>query len=107
MPIKHDLMWMMETSDVETDVINTKYDMINHGPCISIEEDVKLTDDVNHAFNAINSEEIDAPAKRSMFASSECSNVEKCPVCGVSLSHLKSLKSRVNLPFVGSKVRYP
>ena len=59
MPIKHDLMWMMETTDVETDVINTKYDMINHGPCISIEEDVKLTDDVNHAFNAINSKEID------------------------------------------------
>ena len=34
----------METTDVETDV--TKYDMDNHGPCISIEEDVKLTDDV-------------------------------------------------------------
>ena len=30
MPIKHDLMWMMETTDVETDV--TKYDMDNHGP---------------------------------------------------------------------------
>ena len=40
-------------------------------------------------FNAINSKEIDALAKRSMFALSGCSNVEKCPVC-VSLSHLKS-----------------
>ena len=59
--------------------------MDNHGPCITIEEDVKLTDDVNHVFNAINSKEIDAPAKRSMFALSGCSNAEKCPV--VSLSH--------------------
>ena len=83
---------MMETTDVEIDV--TMYDMHNHGPCISIEEDVKLTDDVNHAFYAINSKEIDAPTKRSMFALSGCSDVEKCPVCGVSLSHLKSLKFR-------------
>ena len=65
MPIKHDLMWMMETTDVETDV--TKYDMDNHGPCITIEEDVKLTDNVNYAFNAINSKEIDAPAKCSLY----------------------------------------
>ena len=32
----------------------------------------------------------------SMFALSGCSDVEECPVGGVSLSHLKSLKSRVN-----------
>ena len=43
--------------DVETDVTN--YDMDNHGPCITIEEDVKLTDNVNNALNAINSKEID------------------------------------------------
>ena len=91
-PIKYDLMWMMETTDDETDVI--KCDMDNHGPCITIEEDVKLTDNVSNPFNAINSKEIDAPAKRSMFALSGCSNVEKCPVCGVSLSHLKPLKFR-------------
>ena len=92
MPIKHDLIWMMETTDVKIDV--TKYDMDNHGPYISIEEDVKPTDDVNHAFNAISSKEINAPAKCSMFTLSGCSNIEKYPVCGVS--HLKSLKSRVN-----------
>ena len=45
---------------------------------------------MNHALNAINSKEIDYPAKRSMAALSGCSDVEKCPVCGVSLSHLKS-----------------
>jgi len=94
MPIKNHLMWMKESTNVESDV--TKYDMDSHGPYISIEEEVKLTDDVNHAFNAINSKEIDAPAKTSMFSLSGCSNVEECPVCGVSLSHLKSLKSRVN-----------
>ena len=43
---------MIETTDVETDV--TKYDMDNHGPYISIEEDVKLTDNVNYAFDTIN-----------------------------------------------------
>ena len=64
--------------------------MDNHGPCITIEEDVKLTDNDNNALNAINSKEIDYPAKRSMAALSGCSDVEKCPVCGVSLSHLKS-----------------
>ena len=68
--------------------------MDNHGPCITIEEDVKLTDNDNNALNAINSKEIDYPAKRSMFALSGCSNVGKSPVCGVSLSHLKSLKFR-------------
>ena len=57
MPIK----WMMETMDVETDA--TKYDMDNHGPCITIE----VTDNVNYAFNAINSKEIDAPAKCSLY----------------------------------------
>jgi len=41
--------------DVETDVTN--YDRDNHGPCITIEEDVKLTDNVNNALNAINSKE--------------------------------------------------
>ncbi len=50
--------------------------MDNHGPYISIEEDVKLTGNVNYAFNTINLKEIDAPAKRSMFALSGCSNVE-------------------------------
>ena len=85
MPIEHDLMWMMETAGVETDV--TKYDIDNHGPCITIEEDVKLTDNINYALNAINSKEIDAPAKHSMFVLSGCSNVKNCPVCGVSLSH--------------------
>ena len=45
------------TADVETDA--TKYDMDNHGPCITIEEDVKLTDNVNYALNAIDSKEID------------------------------------------------
>ena len=43
--------------DVETDVTN--YDMDNHGPCITIDQDVKLTDNVNNALNAINSKEID------------------------------------------------
>ncbi len=84
---------MVETTDVEIDI--TKYDMHNHGPCITIEEDVKQTYDVNLAFYAINSKEIDAPAKRSMFTLSGCSNIEKYPVCGISLSHLRSLKSRV------------
>ena len=64
--------------------------MDNHGPCITIEEDVKLTDNDHNALNAINSKEIDYPAKRSMAALSGCSDVEKDPVCGVSLSHLKS-----------------
>ena len=94
MPIKHDLMWMKETTDVETNI--STYDMDNRGPSIPIEEDVKLTEDVNHAFGAMNSKEIDAPVKSSMFALSGCSDVEECPVCGVSLSHLKSLKSQVN-----------
>ena len=84
---------MIETTYVETDV--TKYDMDNHGPYISIEEDVKLTGNVNYAFDTINLKEIDAPAKRSMFALSGCSNVEKCPVCLAKSELYQSLPNQL------------